>query len=248
MHVTAIQTHKVIPGKDTDILAIIDSYLLKLSENTIVAITSKIVSICEGNFVDRKTVQRDDLIAKEADYYLPPTKSKYGFSLAIKNNLLVPSAGVDESNGNGYYILLPKNPQQSANSIRKYIREKHGIKNLGIVITDSTTRPLRWGVTGISLAYSGFAPLNDYIGTPDIFGRELHATKVNVADGLAAVAVLAMGEGKEQSPLAVITDVPFVHFTDEDPSEEELASLRITLEDDVYAPVLQAIEWKRKEK
>lgn len=245
MHTTAIQTHKVIPGKDTDILAVVDRYLPKLSEGSIIAITSKIISICEGNFVDSKAVQQDELVAKEADYYLPPTESKYGFSLTIKNNLLVPNAGVDESNGNGYYILLPKNPQQSANDIRDHLRGKYNIKDLGVIITDSTTRPLRWGVTGVSIAYSGFLPLNNYIGTPDIFGRELHATKVNVADGLAATAVLAMGEGKEQSPLAVITDVSFVQFTNEDPSEEELTSLRIALEDDVYAPVLQAVKWKR---
>jgi len=49
---------------------------------------------------------------------------------------------------------------------------------------------------------------------------------VNVADALAAAAVLLMGEGKEQTPLAVLTDLPFVTFQDHNPSPAELAALK----------------------
>src|SRR6266508_2193439 len=69
-------------------------------------------------------------------------------------------------------------------------------------ITDSKTAPLRVGVTGVTLAYSGFQALNDYVGTKDLFGRAWRMIKVNVVDALATAAVLVMGEGSEQTPLA----------------------------------------------
>jgi F420-0:gamma-glutamyl ligase len=95
------------------------------------------------------------------------------------------------------------------------------------------------------MAHSGFAAVNDYIGRPDIFGRTLHMTKVDVADALAAAAVLVMGEASEQTPLAVIGDLPFVRFQDRDPTPEELGSRWIDIEDDLYAPLLQAVPWRK---
>ena len=128
------------------------------------------------------------------------------------------------------------------------MQEKFQIKNLGVIITDSKTTPLRWGVTGTAIAYSGFKPLNDLIGTPDLFGRELKMTKVNILDGLAAAAVLVMGEGIEQTPLAIIEDTSFVQYSDENPSDEELASLKISIDDDIYAPLLTKVDWQKGEK
>jgi F420-0:gamma-glutamyl ligase len=96
----------------------------------------------------------------------------------------------------------------------------------------------------VALAHSGFAALNDYAGHPDVFGRPLAVTKANVRDGLAAAAVLAMGEADEQTPLAVIDDLPFVTFQERDPTNEELVDLRISLEDDLYAPLLTRAPWQ----
>ena len=73
-------------------------------------------------------------------------------------------------------------------------------------------------------------------------------TQVNVAQALAAAAVLVMGEADEQTPLAVVSDVPFVQFQDEDPSEAELEGLRIALQDDVYAPLLESVAWHKGRK
>ncbi|GJQ53410.1 MAG: hypothetical protein HKUEN02_22570 [Anaerolineaceae bacterium] len=114
-----------------------------------------------------------------------------------------------------------------------------------MLITDSKTTPLRLGTTGVSLAYAGFSALNNYIGEPDLFGRELKVTKANVADGLAASSVLVMGEGSEQTPLALITDIPFVHFDPEAPTPEESKELRIPLTLDIYAPLITGASWKK---
>src|SRR5205823_3633039 len=111
--------------------------------------------------------------------------------------------------------------------------------------TDSKTTPLRWGVTGVALAHSGFEALNSYIGQPDLFGRPLHVTRVNVMDALAAAAVLVMGEGAEQTPLAWLDDLPFVRFQPRDPTPDEIAALAIGLDEDLYAPMLTAVPWQR---
>jgi dihydrofolate synthase / folylpolyglutamate synthase len=95
------------------------------------------------------------------------------------------------------------------------------------------------------LAHSGFQAINDYRGTPDLFGRPLRMTKVNVVDALATAAVVVMGEGNEQTPLALIRDISFVAFQDRNPTEEELQGLHIELDDDLYAPLLTSVPWQR---
>ena len=176
---------------------------------------------------------------------LPSKNALFDITLTIKNNILIPTAGIDESNGDGYYILWPSDPQKSANNIRKYLCERFSLKLVGVLVTDSKTTPLRWGTTGTSLAQSGFVALNNYIGKPDIFGRKLEVTKANIADGLAAAAVVVMGEGKEQTPLAIITEVPFVKFQMRNPTVEEIRKRTIAMKDDLYAPLLTSAMWKK---
>lgn len=244
MKVTPVKTHKVQPEKDSDIYAILEQYLPKLKEGSVVAITSKIVAICQGRYAKIGSVNKNQLIEQEAEYFLPPGKN--GFYLTIKYNLIIPSSGIDESNGNGYYILWPKDPQKTANGVRKYLAKKFGLKKIGVIITDSKTNPLRWGVTGVSITHSGFEPMNDYIGTKDIFGKELQYTKTNIMDALGTAAVLEMGEGKEQTPLAVIENIPFVHFQQRNPTQKELHEVRIgMMEDDLYRELLTSVKWRK---
>lgn len=244
MKITPIRTHK-ITNKDKDILKILDKYITRLSERSIVAITSKIISITEGRMVKIGKVDKDELIKQESQYYLPRKNNKYNVSLTITKDTLVATAGIDQSNGNGYYILWPKNPQQTANKIRSYLQKRFKIKNVGVVITDSKTTPLRWGVTAFALSYSGFLPLKDYIGKPDIFGRKFEFEKMSIIDNLSCSAALVMGEGREQTPIAIIENVPFVEFRQKDPSIRELGELKIPVDDDLYAPFLKSVKWKK---
>jgi|SRR3989344_1354773 len=244
MIVKPIKTRKVRPGEDNDLYALLDDYLPRLREGSIVAITSKVVAICEGRFAGIGKISKNKLIEQEAEYFLP--RGKNGFYLTIKYNLLIPSAGIDESNGNGYYILWPGDPQRTANKARKYLAKKFNLKRVGVIITDSKTNPLRWGVTGVSIVHSGFAPMNNYIGSKDIFGRELKYTKTNIMDALGTAAVLIMGEGKEQTPLAIIEDIPFVNFQRRNPTQKELREVRITMmQDDLYKKLLTRVKWRK---
>lgn len=244
MQITSYKTHKIQPNEN--LFAVLDRYLPSLKENSVIAISSKIVGICEGRVIKKTSdKQKHELAKQEAEYYLPPEKNKYNVMITIKHNLIVASAGIDESNSNGYLSFWPKNPQKSVNKIRSYLTKKHGINNLGVILTDSRLAPLRWGVTGWCLVHNGFTALNNYIGKADIFGQIMRVEQTNVADSLAGAATLVMGEGAEQQPLAVITDVPFIKFQPRNPTKEELDALKISIEDDVYSKMLTAAKWKK---
>jgi putative folate metabolism gamma-glutamate ligase len=240
--ISALHTHK-ISHLDTDLLAILDRYVPALGEGSVVAITSKIVALAEGRSMPMAGADKKQLIAEEADYLLPA--NAYGVYLTLTRGLLIATAGIDESNSDGRFVLWPSDPQRTANAVRAHLAQRFGLEKVGVILTDSKTSPLRIGVTGIALAHSGFLALNDLVGTPDLFGRALRMTKVNVTDALATAAVLVMGEGNEQTPLAVIEGASFVRFQDRDPSAAELAQLRVEPEDDLYAALLTSAPWQR---
>jgi dihydrofolate synthase / folylpolyglutamate synthase len=244
MNIKAIKTHK-ITSDDKDILKVLDQYIENLEDGSIVAVTSKIVSICQGRVIKIGDEDKEELIKKEAQLYLPKASSKYNLSFTVTNNLLVATSGIDESNGNGFYVLWPGNPQGEANRIREFLTKKYSLKKLGVVITDSKTTPLRWGVTGFAISHSGFSALKDYTGKEDLFGRPFAFEKLNMADSLAATSVLVMGEGSEQTPLAVVSEIHNVIFQDRNPTTEELEEIVISLEDDLFAPFLQSVKWQK---
>jgi dihydrofolate synthase / folylpolyglutamate synthase len=245
MKVTAIKTKVIVPNKDRDLFAILDAYLPRLKERTVVAVTSKIVAICEGRTILNTGQDKLGLAKQEADLFHTLPSRKYRMLLTVKNHRLGFTSGIDESNGKGVFILWPQDPQKSANQIRAYLAKKHDIQHVGVIITDTTSAPMLRGQRGQFLAHSGFAALNSYVGKPDIFGRKLKMTKSAVADALGTAAVLLMGEGNEQTPLALIEDVPFMKFQKRNPTKAELKELNMELKDDLYAPVLQAIRWRK---
>ena len=242
MKVTAYKTKKIIPGDK--LFKILDECLPKLEEKDVVVITSKIIAICQGRVVKNDgKISKHYLMIKEADYYLPEEYVNYGIYMTIKNNFVVASAGIDESNGGGYFILWPENLQQTTNEIWQYLRKKHKIDNLGIVVSDSKIIPMRKGTSGVGLAWCGFEPLRNYIGAPDIFGHNLRVTKASVVDGVAASAVLNMGEGKEQTPLAVVSEISNINFVGRIPNSEELKEMSISKDEDVYGKIFSSVKW-----
>ncbi len=244
MKVYPLKTKK-ITEKDTDLFKILDTYLSSFQEKSILVITSKIVSICEGRIVKTSEANKQDLVKQEATFFLPPEINKYNFSLTITRGTLTPAAGIDESNANGHYILWPADPQKTANEVREYLIKRFKIQYAGVIITDSRTVLMRWGTMGTSLAHSGFLALKDYRFTPDIFDREMTVTQANIAEALSAAAVVTMGEGLEQTPLAIIEDVPFVVFQKTNPTEEELTALTIDINEDIYSPLLTSVPWEK---
>ena len=242
MNIKVIKTKK-IDDKNKGLFLFLDEYIKELKEKTILVLTSKVVAILEGNYLDKDKVDKNEVMFKESDYYTLLDKSKYGFILTIKDSLLIPSSGVDESNAFNRYILLPKDSYKSATKIWEYLKNKFKLNYLGVIITDSRTTPLRWGTTGVSLGYCGFRGLNNYIGKKDIFDKEMMVTKSNLVDGLAAGAVVEMGEGDEQTPLAIISESKNVFFKKMAISKEEIDNFNIKMEDDLYYPLLDGVKW-----
>ena len=244
MIVTAIKTRKVTARACT-LQELLDESLTELREGSVVAIASKVVALCEGRTAPLEGTDKDKLIAEQAQLFIPSPSNPYGVSLTVTRNTLVAAAGIDESNAGGQYVLWPADPQASANQARAFLRDKFGLKHVGVIITDSATRPFEWGTTGISIAYSGFEPVKDYIGEEDLFGRKLVYQKNNIQAGLAAAAAVVMGEGSEQLPIAVLSELDFVQFVEADPTADQLAALRIEPEADLYSPLLLSTPWQK---
>ena len=212
-----------------DLISFIIENISKLHDGSVLAITSKIVALAEGRVAD--VVEKGTLIETESMWRSHILKEWW---LTVRDGVVSVNAGIDDSNANGKLVLLPNDSFASAEKIRAELRKHFGVKNLGIVITDSRVAPLRAGVTGVALGYAGFRGVRDYRGKEDIFGREMQVTQTNVADCLATAAVLVMGEGAEQCPLAVIEDAP-VEFVD----TVDRSEVQMPLEQDMYRKLFE---------
>jgi len=241
MQFIPIKTRKFLPPRD-NIIGELDKRLPKLKEGDVLLIASKILAIHQGRCVRISEHRKSDLIKQEADYSLPANMvGDSEIILTIKDYTLIPSAGIDESNGNGYFILWPKNVNILLKQIVKRYQKKFGIKKLAAIAVDSRTTPLRWGTQGVSIGFWGLNPLYDYRGEKDIFKRKLVYTQRNLVDTLADLGALIMGEGGEQTPAVVLRGAKFVKFTKKDLYH----SLVIPPKKDLYAPILKAF-WKLK--
>jgi len=227
MIVDPIRTRIFREGEN--LLGFITEQVTKLSEQSVLVVTSKIAALAEGRTAAVKSeAAKARLIRAESELAI---LTKYVW-LTVKDGMVMPSAGIDESNADGKLILLPKDSFETAELLRAKLRHHYQIKKLGVILTDSRTIPLRAGVSGVALGYAGFSGVRDYRNTPDIFGRKFHFSRTDVADSLATAAVLVMGEGAEQQPLAMITGAP-IEFRDKIDREE----LRIDIQDDMYRPL-----------
>ena len=112
-------------------------------------------------------------------------------------------------------------------------------------MTDSGAMPLRFGTLGIVIGYCGFKPFHNYTGQKDLFGQPLMAGKSNLAGGLAAAAVAVMGEGTEQTPLAILSDLSFVEFVHNEPGTGELADYFLAPDQErMFAPFFNHLPWQ----
>ncbi len=242
MKVTAVHT-PLVTADGPDLEELLATATAVLHEGSVVAVTSKIVALCEGRTVPIAATDRDELIKSESEYYIETPDNAYSHHFTITHQTLIPAAGIDESNADGRYVLWPADPCASARRIRQYLCRMFGVSRLGVIVTDSTISLSRWGTLGIAIGHAGFDPVKSYIGLPDLFGRIMCVSQSNIAGGLAAAAVLAMGEGAEQTPIAIIEDVPFVTFTT---NQSATQTYYISPRDDApFAPFFGGVIWHK---
>jgi len=156
-----------------------------LADGDILVITSKIVSKAEDRVVagDRDSAIRAETVRVVARRG-PTTISQ------TRHGLVMAAAGVDESNtAPGTLVLLPVDPDASAEALRKSITERAGAR-VGVIITDTMGRPWRAGQTDTAIGAAGVMPMRDHRGRQDTFGNVLEVTIAAVADEIAAAADL----------------------------------------------------------
>jgi coenzyme F420-0:L-glutamate ligase/NADPH-dependent F420 reductase len=120
---------------------------------------------------------------------------------------IVANAGVDRSNvdpalGGEPVLLLPRDPDAAAATLREALSAAFGCE-VAVIISDSWGRPWRVGTTGSALGVAGIDALHDYRGRADLFGRELQIAVEAVADELAGAANILMGQGAEGAPVVI---------------------------------------------
>jgi coenzyme F420-0:L-glutamate ligase / coenzyme F420-1:gamma-L-glutamate ligase len=177
---------EITPGSDLAGL-IADAALAGpgLTDGDILVITSKIVSKAEDRVVtgDRESAIRAEtmrVVARRGATTISQTR----------HGLVLAAAGVDASNTRpGTVVLLPLDPDRSADALRKSIGARAGAR-LGVIITDTMGRPWRAGQTDTAIGAAGITPLRDHRGEPDTFGNVLEVTVAAVADEIAAAADL----------------------------------------------------------
>jgi coenzyme F420-0:L-glutamate ligase / coenzyme F420-1:gamma-L-glutamate ligase len=171
-----------------------------LEEGDVLIVAHKVVSKAEGRV--EKTDDVLSVILREARAVrrrreeLIIAETEHGFVCA--------SAGVDRSNtpGEGWVVLLPRDPDASAAGIRAVLGERFGVAP-AVVVSDSFGRAWRQGTTDVAIGVSGMSPLLDLRATDDAGGRPLESTIIAVADELAGSAELVMGKA-EGVPAALV--------------------------------------------
>jgi len=190
---------------------------VELEDGDVVVVAQKAVSKAEGRVVrlaDVEPSDRAEAIALDGDprrievilgesarivRLRPPlviAQTRHGFVCA--------SAGVDASNAPTpeTLVLLPVDPDASADTLRARLRELTG-RNVAVIVSDSFGRAWRQGTTDVAIGCSGLRPLVDLGGQRDSVGYELHATVIAVADQIAGAAQLVMGK-LDGIPVAVV--------------------------------------------
>jgi coenzyme F420-0:L-glutamate ligase / coenzyme F420-1:gamma-L-glutamate ligase len=187
----------------------------------ILVVAQKIISKSEGKIVRLDSVvpsnrakqwaaeyQKDprviELVLHEA---LDIVKMERGVIVArTRHGFVCANAGVDISNApKGTALLLPENPDASAQAIREKLAQAFGA-HIAVIISDTFGRPWREGLVNVALGVAGISPLLDYRGQHDSQGNVLQATLIALADELAAAAGLAMGK-LNHVPAALIRGV-----------------------------------------
>lgn len=242
MEILPIVTGLMIPPKD-DLCEKIARADVVLQEYDVVAVSSKVVAIDEGRCTKKsESVGREVLAKREADAFIERAESPGGHTLITRmGSAFVGFSGVDPLGE--YYVLWPSEPQKSAERLLSWLKKQYGISHLGLVITDSHSVPLRRGVIGFAIAWAGFQPLVDSGKTEDFFGGVTTGTTINLPDSLAAAANLVMGEGNEQTPLAIIRGAPYIQ-NPLPPRRGKEGAFEVLPEEDIYAPFFKQAPWK----
>jgi coenzyme F420-0:L-glutamate ligase / coenzyme F420-1:gamma-L-glutamate ligase len=193
------------------------------ADGDVLVVAQKIVSKAEDRMVDVSTVEPSpQAVVLAAEVEKDPRLVEVILSesrriVRHRPNLMIAehrrgwvmaNAGIDHSNvgpndGIERVLLLPVDPDASADILRQQLFERTG-KRIAIIISDSFGRPFRRGTVGIALGAAGLPAVIDWRGHPDLFGRILEVTETGFADEIAAAASLVQGQADEATPIVLV--------------------------------------------
>jgi len=185
----------------------------------ILVVKHKIVSKSEGQLVDLATItpsaesaawaKRYDLDPRVIELALRESRSTIRRQNGVlitetRHGFLCANSGIDVSNVDGgrHALLLPADPDRSADQLRRALKKSTGIL-IPVIITDSFGRPWREGLTEFAIGIAGMKPLRDDRGRSDSHGYKLKASVEAVADELACAAGLVCGK-LNRAPACVV--------------------------------------------
>lgn len=193
--------------RDGDILVIAQKIVSKAEDRTVAL--SSLIPTDEATRLAVQTGREPEMLQAILDESAEILRPHPAAIIARhKTGHVLANAGIDASNVEGgdagTILLWPVDPDASAREIRSELQSATGMR-IGVVIADSMGRAWRIGTVGTAIGCAGIMVLEDRRGTGvDLYGRTLQATVIAIADSLAAMGTLAMGEGNEGTPVALI--------------------------------------------
>lgn len=188
-----------------------------LEDYDIVVVASTIISKAQGRVIDSKTIiptpeaerissrigHEPEFVQAVLDESTEVILESPIFLVRHTSGNICINAGVDQSNVEDGLLLLPKDPDESARTLREDIFALTN-KKVSVIITDTNGRAFREGQTGIALGVSGIGTHHDWRGSTDLFGTTMEVANEAVADEIAGFANCLMGEGDWGTPVVVI--------------------------------------------
>jgi len=197
-----------------------------LRDGDVLVVTSKIVSKAEGRLVDvpaeegpARLAARDEVLAAET----VRTVAARGATRIVQTHhgFVMAAAGIDASNVDASkLVLLPKDPDASARTLRAALRRRHGA-DVAVIVSDTMGRPWRNGLTDVALGVAGMSAIRDHRGEVDPYGNELSITQMAVVDELAGAGELIKGKC-DQVPVAVVRGYLTAPTSDDDTGARSL--------------------------
>jgi len=216
-------------GKGDDlgkiIVALCMQHMITIKDHDIVVIAQKVVSKAEGATVNlsdvtpsARAIELAEMTGRDArlcQVYLDESSEV----LSVKGRMVITrhrlgfecsGAGVDRSNVSTYeeerVVLLPRDPDQSAQIVRSTINEATGV-NVAVIISDSFGRHDRDGSIGVAIGIAGIGHL-EMRGQTDLFGNPANV-RIALVDEVAAAASIVMGQANESLPVVIVRGVEY---------------------------------------
>jgi coenzyme F420-0:L-glutamate ligase / coenzyme F420-1:gamma-L-glutamate ligase len=208
---------EVKPGDD---LAELIGARTELVAGDVVVVAQKIVSKSEGRIrhldgvtagdeavrlAPRLVAQPDPRVVQVIlDESVRVLRSERVLITETRHGYICANSGVDHSNipGTDIVLLLPADPDASAENLRRRLHEMKGVA-VGVIVSDTFGRPWRLGIVNVALGVAGLPALIDMRGRLDDDGKKLHATVLAFADEVAAAAGLVMGKTR-RTPVVLV--------------------------------------------